>query len=70
MLINIKKLLKFPIRSNNGKLALGLPDLNTYLQCRLLKLKEKYEYIFKEKLTMYDKIIKQVLDTEFSFQCF
>ena len=24
-------LLKFPIRSNNGKLALGLPDLNTYL---------------------------------------
>ena len=31
---------------------------------KLLKLKEKYEYIFKEKLTMYDKIIKQILDTE------
>ena len=31
MLTNIKKLLKFPIRSNNGKIALGLPDLNTYL---------------------------------------
>ena len=30
-----------------------------------MKLKEKYEYIFKEKLTMYDKIIKQLLDTEY-----
>ena len=66
MLTNIKKLLKLPIRTNNSrlKIALGLPDLETYLVCRLLKLKEKYEYIFKEKLTMYDKIIKQVLDTE------
>ena len=66
MLTNIKKLLKLPIRTNNSrlKIALGLPDLETYLVCRLLKLKEKYEYIFKEKLTMYDKIIKQILDTE------
>ena len=66
MLTNIKKLLKLSIRTNNSrlKIALWLPDLETYLVCRLLKLKEKYEYIFKEKLTMYDKIIKQILDTE------
>ena len=66
MLTNIKKLLKLPIRTNNSKLklALGLPDLNTYLVCRLLKLKEKYEYIFNEKLTMYDKKIKQILNTK------
>ncbi len=59
MQTNIKKLWKLPISSNNRrlKIALGLPDLETYLECRLLKLKEKY--IFKEKLTMYDKIIKQ-----------
>ena len=31
--------------------------------CRLLKLKEKYEYIFNEKLTMYDTKIKQILNT-------
>ena len=45
MLTNIKKLLKLPTRTNNNrlKIALGLPDLNTYLICRLLKLKEKYE---------------------------
>ena len=57
MLINIKKLLKLPIRTNNSrlKIALGLPDLETYLVSRLLKLKEKYEYIFKEKLTMQIK---------------
>ena len=43
---NIKKLLKLPIRTINSrlKIVLGLPDLNTYLVCRLLKLKEKYEY--------------------------
>ena len=66
MLTNIKKLLKLPTRTNNSKLklALGLPDLNTYLVCRLLKLKEKYEYIFNEKLTMYDKKIKQILNTK------
>ena len=66
MLTNIKKLLKLPIRTNNSrlKIALGLPDLNTYLICRLLKLKEKYEYIFNEKLTMYDKKIKQILNTK------
>ena len=50
MLTSIKKLLKLPIRSNNSKIALGLLDLKTYLACRLLKLKEKYEYIFKEKI--------------------
>ena len=51
MLTNIKKLLNLPIRTNNSKLklALRLPDLNIYLVCRLLKLKEKYEYIFEEK---------------------
>ena len=43
---SIKKLLKLLIRTNNSrlKIVLGLPDLNTYLVCRLLKLKEKYEY--------------------------
>ena len=66
MLTNIKKLLKLPIRTNNNrlKIALGLPDLNTYLICRLLKLKEKYEYTFNEKLTMYDSKIKQILKTK------
>ena len=61
MLTNIKKLLKLSIRTNYNslKIALRLPDLETYLVCRLLKLKDKYEYIFKEKLTIYDKIIKQ-----------
>ena len=46
MLINIKKFLKLPIRTNNSrlKIALGLPDLETYLVCRLLKLKKNYEY--------------------------
>ena len=46
MLTNIKKLLKLQIRTNNSrlKIVLGLPDLETYLVCRLLKLKEKYEY--------------------------
>ena len=41
MLINIKKLLKLPTRTNRLKIALWLPDLETYLVCRLLKLKEK-----------------------------
>ena len=42
MLTNIKKLLKLPIRTNNIrlKIVLGLPDLNSYLVCRLLKLKD------------------------------
>ena len=45
MLTNIKKLLKLPIRTNNNrlKIVLGLQDLNTYLVCRLLKLKVKYD---------------------------
>ena len=43
MLTNIKKLLKLLIRIKNNKLkiSLGLPDLNTYLVCKLFKLKEK-----------------------------
>ncbi len=66
MLTNIKKLFKLSIRNNNSKLklALELPDLNTYLVCRLLNLKEKYKYIFNEKLTIYDKKIKQILNTK------
>ena len=42
MLTNIKKLLKLPIRTNNIrlKIVLGIPDLNSYLVCRLLKLKD------------------------------
>ena len=52
MITNIKKLLKLTIRTNNNKLkiAFGLPNLNTYVICRSLKLKEKYEYIFNEKI--------------------
>ena len=66
MLTNIKKLLKLPIRTNNSrlKIILRLSDLETYLVCRLLILKEKCEYVFEEQLTMYNKIIKQILDTE------
>ena len=37
------------------KLALGIPDLCTYLISKLLKLKIKYENIFHEKLNIYDK---------------
>ena len=61
---NIKKLLKLPIRTNSErmKLALGIPDLCTYLISRLLKLKIKYENIFNEKLTMYDETIKKILN--------
>ena len=52
MITNIKKLLKLTIRTNNNKLkiAFGLPNLNTYVICRSLKLKEKYEYIFNVKI--------------------
>ena len=64
MSTNIKKLLKLPIRTNTErlKIALGLPDLNIYLIQRLIKLKIKYENIFNEKLTMYDKTIKEILN--------
>jgi hypothetical protein len=64
MSTNIKKLLKLPIRTNTErlKIALGLPDLNIYLIQRLIKLKIKYENVFKEKLTMYDKTIKDILN--------
>ena len=64
MSTNIKKLLKLPMRTNTErlKIALGLPNLNIYLIQRLIKLKIKYENIFKEKLTMYDKTIKDILN--------
>ena len=41
MITNIKKLLKLAKRTNTErlKIALGLPDLNTYLVQRLIKLK-------------------------------
>jgi hypothetical protein len=60
---NIKKLLKLPDRTNNErmKLALGIPDLCTYLISRLLKLKIKYENIFHEKLNIYDKVIENTI---------
>ena len=64
MSANCKKLLKLPLRTNTErlKIELGLPDLNIYLIQRLIKLKIKYENIFKEKLTMYDKTIKDILN--------
>ena len=64
MSTNIKKLLKLPLRTNTErlKITLGLPDLNIYLIQRLIKLKIKYENIFKEKLTLYDKTIKDILN--------
>ena len=64
MITNIKKLLKLAKRTNTErlKIALGLPDLNTYLVQRLLKLKIKYENVFNEKLTLYDKVITEILN--------
>ena len=61
MATNIKKLLKLPISTNKQrlKLALVLPNLNTYLVQRIIKLKIKYENTFNEKLTMYDETIKK-----------
>ena len=44
------------------KLALGIPDLCTYLISRLLKLKIKYENIFHEKLNIYDKVKENTID--------
>jgi len=44
-MITIKKLLKLPIKTNNNRLKIALPYLNTYLICKLLKLKDKYEVI-------------------------
>ena len=60
MIKNIKKLLKLPKSTNSERmtLALGIPDLCTYLISRLLKLKIKYENIFHEKLNIYDKVIE------------
>ena len=64
MITNIKKILKLAKRTNTErlKIALGLPDLNTHLIQRLIKLKIKYENIFNEKLTMYDETIKKILN--------
>ena len=61
---NIKKLLKLPDITNNErmKLALGIPDLCTYLIQRLLKLKIKYENVFHKKLNIYDKVIENTID--------
>ena len=63
MCSNIKKLLNITTRTNSIrlKIALGLPDLNTYLVQRLIKLKIKYEKVFDDKLTMYDKSIVEIL---------
>ena len=53
MVFNIKRLLKLTNRTNSErlKIALGLPDLFTFLVQRLIKLKVKYENVFEEKLT-------------------
>ena len=66
MVFNIKRLLKLTNRTNSErlKIALGLPDLFTFLAQRLIKLKVKYEYVFEEKLTLYDKSIKEILDID------
>ena len=50
MVFNIKRLLKLTKRTNSErlKIALGLPDLFTFLVQRLIKLKVKYEYVFEE----------------------
>ena len=60
---NIKKLLKLPKRTNSErmKLALGIPDLCTYLISRLLKLKIKYENVFHEELNIYNNIIEKTI---------
>ena len=61
MVFNIKRLLKLTNRTNSErlKIALGLPDLFTFLVQRLIKLKVKYENVFEEKLTLYNKSIKK-----------
>ena len=64
MIRNIKRLLNITTRTNSNrlKITLGLPDLNTYLVQRLIKLKIKYENVFEEKLTLYDKVIIEILN--------
>ena len=51
MIKYIKLLLRLPKRTNNIrlKIAIGIPDLYIYLISRLLRLKIKYENVFKEK---------------------
>ena len=50
MVYNIKRLLKLANRTNSErlKIALGLPDLFTFLIQRLIKLKVKNENIFEK----------------------
>ena len=43
------------------KLAIGIPDLCTYLISRLLRLKTKYENTFNEKLDIYDNVIEETI---------
>ena len=64
MVRNIKRLLNIKTRTNSLrlKITLGLPDLNAYLVQRLIKLKIKYENVFEEKLTLYDKVIIEILN--------
>ena len=66
MVFNIKRLLKLTNRTNSKrlKIALGLLDLFTFLAQRLIKQKVKYEYVFEEKLTLYYKSIKEILDID------
>ena len=47
------RLLPIITKSERMKLALGIPELCTYLISRLLKLKIKYENIFHEILIYY-----------------
>lgn len=55
-------LLKLTKRTNNDKLqlTLGLKDLNLFLINRLKKLTQKYNKVFNEKITIYDKTIKDI----------
>ena len=39
--------------------------MDTYLICRLLKVKEKYESYFIEKLTIYEKVINKILHADY-----
>ena len=69
MVYNIKRLLKLANRTNSErlKIALGLPDLFTFLIQRLIKLKVKYENIFEKKLTLFDKSIKKIWERWYIF---
>jgi hypothetical protein len=57
-LTGLKNILGLPINTSNDrlKLAMGIPDLKLYLKLRVMKNLEKYDRIFGEKCTLYDKI--------------